>query len=35
MHTVDGYNDLVDALRDETDATYAFSAVLYPRYAVL
>ena len=35
VHTVDGYNDMVDALRDETDATYAFSAVLYPRYAVL
>ena len=35
MHTVDGYTEMVDALRDETDATYAFSAVLYPRYAVL
>ena len=35
VHTVDGYTEMVDALRDETDATYAFSAVLYPRYAVL
>ncbi len=35
VHTVDGYNDLVDALREETDATYTFSAVLYPRYASL
>jgi hypothetical protein len=35
VHTVDGYTELVDALRDETDETYAFSAVLYPRYAVL
>ena len=35
VHTVDGYHELVDALKDETDATYAFSAVLYPRYAVI
>ena len=35
VHTVDGYNKLVDALRTETSATYAFSAVIYPRYAVL
>ncbi len=35
MHTVDGYDDMVDALRDETGATYVFTAVLYPRYAVL
>jgi len=35
VHTVDGYQELVDALREESDATYAFSAVLYPRYAVL
>jgi hypothetical protein len=33
--TVDGYDELVDALRDRTNATYTFSAVLYPRYAVL
>ena len=35
VHTVEGYNDMVDALREETGATYAFTAVLYPRYAVL
>ena len=35
VHTIDGYTELVDALREETDATYAFSAVLYPRYAVV
>jgi hypothetical protein len=35
VHSVDGYTERVDALRDETDETYAFSAVLYPRYAVL
>jgi hypothetical protein len=35
VHTVDGFNEMVDALRDETDATYTFSAVLYPRYASL
>ena len=33
VHTVDGYTEMVDALRDETDATYSFTAVLYPRYA--
>jgi hypothetical protein len=33
--TVDGYQDLVDAVRDESDATYAYEAVLYPRYAVV
>jgi hypothetical protein len=33
VHTVDGYTDMVDALRDETGAAYSFSAVLYPRYA--
>ena len=35
VHTVDGYHEMVDALREETDATYVFSAVLYPRYASL
>ncbi len=35
VHTVDGYTDMVDALRDETDATFVFSAVIYPRYAVI
>jgi hypothetical protein len=33
VHTVDGYHEMVDALREETDATYSFTAVLYPRYA--
>ena len=28
VHTVDGYNELVDALREETDATYAFGGAL-------
>jgi hypothetical protein len=35
VHTVDGYQDLVDAVRDETHATYVYEAVLYPRYAVV
>jgi len=35
VHTVDGYTEMVDALRDETDATFTFTAVLYPRYAVI
>jgi hypothetical protein len=35
VHTTEGYTELVDALREETDATYTFSAVLYPRYAVV
>ena len=35
VHTVDGYDEMVDALREETDAAYTFSAVLYPRYAVI
>jgi hypothetical protein len=35
VHTVDGYNDLVDAVRDESNATYAYDAVIYPRYAVV
>jgi Domain of unknown function (DUF1707) len=35
VHTVDGYNDLVDAVRDETHATYAYETVIYPRYAVV
>ena len=35
VFTVDGYNDLVDAVRDETNATYAYEAVIYPRYAVV
>ncbi len=35
VHTVEGYDEMVDALRDETGATYVFNAVIYPRYAVL
>jgi hypothetical protein len=35
VHTVEGYNDMVDAVREKTGDAYAFSAVLYPRYAVL
>jgi hypothetical protein len=35
VHTVEGYNDMVDAVREKTGETYAFSAVIYPRYAVL
>lgn len=33
--SVDGYQDLLDAIRDETGGTTAFSAVLYPTYAVV
>ncbi len=35
LHTVDGYHEMVDALKGETDDAYAFTAVLYPRYGVL
>lgn len=35
VHTVEGYDEMVDALREETGATYVFNAVIYPRYAVL
>jgi hypothetical protein len=35
VHTVEGFNDMVDALRDETGNTYTFTTVIYPRYAVL
>jgi hypothetical protein len=35
VHTVEGYDAMVDALKEETGATYAFSASIYPRYAVL
>jgi hypothetical protein len=35
VHTVDGFNDMVDALRDETDQTFTYTTVIYPRYAVL
>jgi hypothetical protein len=33
--TTQGYDDLVAALGEETGSTQVFSAVLYPRYAVL
>lgn len=35
LHTLEGYADLVAALEEETGSTEVFSAVLYPRYAVL
>ncbi len=35
VHTVDGYQALVDAVRDETGATMTFDVTMYPRYAVL
>lgn len=35
VHTVDGFDDLVAALEEEAGSTEVFSAVLYPRYAVL
>jgi hypothetical protein len=35
VHTVEGYQDMVDALKAETGATYTFTTVIYPRYAVL
>jgi hypothetical protein len=35
LHTVEGYDALVDAIKDETGQTYVFNADLYPRYAVV
>jgi hypothetical protein len=35
VHTVEGYEDMVAALREETGQTYTFTTVIYPRYAVL
>lgn len=35
VHTVEGYRDMVDALKEETGETYTFTTVIYPRYAVL
>jgi hypothetical protein len=35
VHTVEGYQDMVDALKEETDSTFTFTTVIYPRYAVL
>ena len=35
VHTVEGFNELVGALKDTTGETYVVNAVLYPRYAML
>jgi hypothetical protein len=35
VHTAEGFEDLVGAVVDKTGDAYVFSAVLYPRYAVL
>jgi hypothetical protein len=35
VQTVDGYNDLVAAVRDKSGASYTYNAVIYPRYAVV
>ncbi len=35
VHTVEGYHELVEAVSEETGETFAYSAVLYPRYASL
>jgi hypothetical protein len=35
VHTVDGYQAMVDALKKETKQTDSFTTVIYPRYAVL
>jgi len=35
VHTIDGYADLVAAVEEESGSTEVFSAVLYPRYAVV
>ncbi|QIG41554.1 DUF1707 domain-containing protein [Nocardioides anomalus] len=35
VHTVEGYDAMVDALKDETGASYTFTTAIYPRYAVL
>jgi hypothetical protein len=35
LFTVEGYDKMVDAIHDETGATYAFTVVIYPRYAVI
>ena len=35
LHTIDGFNEMVAGLEEKTGATTVFSAVLYPRYAVL
>ena len=35
VHTVEGFEALVDALEEEQGDAYVYDAVLYPRYAVL
>lgn len=35
LHTIDGFDALVAGLEEETGSTSVFSAVLYPRYAVV
>jgi hypothetical protein len=35
VHTVEGFAELVDGLQEETGTSQVFSAVIYPRYAVL
>lgn len=35
VHTVEGYQDLVDAVEEELGSTEVFDVSLYPRYAVL
>lgn len=35
LHTIDGFDDMVAGLEEETGATSVFSAVIYPRYAVV
>jgi len=35
VHTVDGFNEMVEALKDESGQTFTYSTVIYPRYAVL
>ena len=35
VHTINGFNDLVAAVEEETGSTQVFDATMYPRYAVL
>ena len=35
VHTIDGFADLVAAVEEESGSTQVFSAVMYPRYAVV
>jgi hypothetical protein len=34
LHTVEGFNELVDAVREAKGDTFAYTTVIYPRYAV-